>query len=128
MIKVTENTFLLVAAQAYINPNCENTEEFLNDLKHFRYLKRLFNKYLQTSELKERLILNHCILIFNVFERKAATAMLFLKLRGYEHLLKPFLVALSLMPERVDGLDRPLLSSDIHMDQGVVAALRRNLP
>jgi hypothetical protein len=127
-MKVTESNFVFVAARAYENPGCEGAEEFYSDLKIFRYVKRLFNEYLETGVLKERLILNHIVVIFNVFERRAALAMLFLKLRGYEHLLKPFLVAINMMPEKVEGLDRTIVSSDISMDQTVVAALRRNLP
>jgi hypothetical protein len=127
-MRVTEANFAFVAARAYANPNCSGVEEFEDDLKSFRWIKRLFNKYVETGVLKERLILNHLVMIFNVFERRAALAMLFLKLKGYEHILKPFLVALSLMPDRVEGLERTIISSDIPMDQVVVAALRRNLP
>ncbi len=127
MLSVTDANFTFVAARAYCNPGCTDVQEFLDDLKLFRYVKRLFNKFLETGVLKERLILNHIVVIFNVFERKAAVAMLFLKLRGYEHLLKPFLVALSLMPEKVEGLDKPVISSDIVMDERVVNALRESL-
>ncbi len=126
-MKLTDGSFLVYAAKHYDNPSCVGDDEFYEDLKHFRYVKRLFNKYLQTGELKERLILNHIVVIFNVFQREAAVAMLFLKLRGYEELLKPFLVALSLMPERVDGIEGTVRASDIGMDPVIVDALRNAL-
>ena len=65
--KLDELSFVLYAAKHYINPGCLDTDEFFNDLKRFKYLKRLFNKYHETGELKERLILNHIIVIYNVF-------------------------------------------------------------
>jgi hypothetical protein len=59
---VNENNFLLFAAKHYDNPQCHNTEEFYDDLKRFNYLKRLFNRFQEDGEIKERLVLNHLVL------------------------------------------------------------------
>ena len=77
--------------------------------------------------MKERLILNHLIVIFNVFGGKAGTKMLFFRLNGYYDILKPFIVLLGYMPERVEGIgnkNETMFSSDIEMDDKVVQVLR----
>ena len=67
MQKLDDSNFLLYAAANYDNPQCYDTDEFYDDLKRFKYLKRLFNKYREANELKERLILNHLTVLFIVF-------------------------------------------------------------
>ena len=102
MKNLTEETFLLYAAKHYDNPQLQSEEEFYDDLKKFKYIKRLFNKYSESGELKERLILNHIVVLTNVFGPEAAVKMLFLRLPEYLHYLKPFLLMLSILKERVD--------------------------
>lgn len=102
--KLDELSFVLYAAKHYINPGCLDTDEFFNDLKRFKYLKRLFNKYHETGELKERLILNHIIVIYNVFGPTPATRMLFFRLDGHHCYLKPFLEFLGYLPRRVENI------------------------
>lgn len=87
---LTENTFLLYAAKHYDNPHCFDESEFEEDVKRFQYLRKLFQRYKQSGELKERLILNHLIIIYNVFGSHA-TDMLFMKLEGFHEYLKPFI-------------------------------------
>ena len=77
MKTLDDSNFLLYAASNYDNPQCYDTDEFYDDLKRFKYLKRLFNRYKETGELKERLILNHLIVIYNVFGPMPATRLLF---------------------------------------------------
>ena len=91
---VTDSNFTLYAAHYYESP-FPDTKEFNEDLKRIIYIKRLFNMYIDKGELKERLILNHLIVLYNVFGEHA-TPMLFLKLKGYEPLLKSFLLHLYL--------------------------------
>lgn len=122
-----DNNFILYAAKVYDNPHCLDTAEFLDDLNRFKYLKRLFNKYEDSGELRERLILNHIMIIYNVFGVEPATRMLFFKLRGFEPYLKPFLIKLSVMPEHIYGIGiegNTINSSDITMDVGIVDVLR----
>jgi len=102
--KLDETNFLLYAAKHYTNSQCYDTIEFYDDLKRFKYLKRLFNIYVETGELKERLILNHIIIIYNIFGVTPATRMLFFKLLDYKELLKPFLMLLNYMPNKIDQI------------------------
>jgi len=118
-----ENDFNMYAALHYDNAQCYDTEEFLDDLKRFKYIKRLFGKYEESGELRERLILNHLIILYNVFGNEA-TRMLFWKLKGYHHYLKPFLILMNRMPEKIE-LDVVLYSSDISMDLNIVNVLRK---
>ena len=124
--KIDESNFLLYAAKHYDNPQCFDTIEFYDDLKRFKYLKRLFGKYEETGELRERLILNHLIILYNVFGNEA-TRMLFYKLDGYYSYLKPFIVLLGYMPEKITGIgieNKTIHSSDITMDSNIVKTLR----
>jgi hypothetical protein len=116
--------FILYAAKHYNNPQCFDTEEFLDDLKRFKYLKRLFGKYQETGELRERLILNHITILYNVFGDHA-TRMLFLKLESYSSCLKPFIVLLNYMPDKINIEDRIIYSSDMDMDPIIIEVLRK---
>lgn len=118
-----DNNFVLFAAKHYDNPQCYDTEEFYDDLKRFKYLKRLFGKYEETGELRERLILNHLIILYNVFG-DIATKMLFYKLEGYYSFLIPFLVLLHRLPDKVN-VGKIIYTSDIPMDNRIVEVLRK---
>lgn len=103
--RLDESNFLLYAAKFYDNPQCYDTSEFYEDLKRFKYVKRLLNRYVKRGDLKERLILNHVIALNNVFGPTATVRMMFLKLEGMEHLVKPFLVFLSILPDIVENIN-----------------------
>lgn len=123
---VNEDNFVVHAAKHYDNPQCYDTEEFLDDLKRFKYIKRLFNRFEITGDLKERLILNHIMVLYNVFGDEA-TVLLFVKLKGYYTFLKPFLVLINRMPDKINGVmtrDNIVFNSDIAMDPRIVKALR----
>lgn len=125
--KLDETNFLLYAAKHYDNPQCFDTLEFYEDLSRFKYIKRLLNRYEETGELKERLIVNHLIILYNVFG-PATTRMLFFKLDGQLHLLKPFIILLGFLPERVGGVgveNKTIITSDIPMDEKIVKLLRK---
>lgn len=125
--KLDESNFLLYAAKHYDNPQCFDTAEFYEDLKRFKYIKRLINRYIKTADLKERLILNHIIALVNVFGPEPTVRMLFLKLAGYEQHVKPFLVLLNIMPERVMNIgfnNETIISSDIPLDLKIIKKLR----
>ncbi len=98
---LTESNFILYAAKHYDNPQCFSIDEFHQDLLTFKYIKRLFKRYKDSDILKEKLILNHIILINNVFGPEATARMLFLKFDEYDTMLKPFLEYLGLLPEVV---------------------------
>ena len=123
---LNEKNFLLYAMKEYDNPQCVQVEEFYDDLKKVKYIKRLFNQYLNEEVLKERLLLNHIIVFYNVFPVRSATRILFLKIEEeFWPILKTFLVYLSYMPETIDPINgRAIVSDDIQLDQGVVDRLR----
>ena len=70
----------MYAIKHYQNPSCQGMEEFYDDMKRFKYIKRLFRKYKETGELKERLLLNHIIVLYNLFGADAASTLLFFKI------------------------------------------------
>ena len=128
MDKLDESNFLLYAAKHYDNPQCFDTIEFYEDLKRFKYIKRLFNRYIEDGDMKERLVLNHIVVLFNLFGVKATIRMLFLKCRGQEHLLVPFLIALNNLPDTIENIgieNNTINTSDIKMDDYVVNILRK---
>lgn len=118
--------FVLYAAKHYDNPGCESIEEFHDDLNRFKYIKRLFTKYQETGEIKERLVLNHLIALYNLFGAIPTTRMLFFKLEGNWELLKPFLIYLGYMPERLYeiGQHAVIIDSNISLDDEIVNRLR----
>jgi hypothetical protein len=125
--KIDETNFLLFAAKHYDNPQCFDTLEFYEDLSRFKYIKRLLNRYEESGELKERLIINHLIILYNVFG-PVTTKMLFFKLDGQHHLLKPFVILLGHMPDVIRGIgieNKTIISSDIPMDEKIVSILRK---
>ena len=90
--EITKDTWLLYAQQNYDNPTFTKEQEFLDDLKRFKYLKRLFRRYTLTSEIKVRLIVNHIVVLQNVFGVEAACVLLLYKIdEQYWSILKTVL-------------------------------------
>lgn len=77
MIHLDKNNLITFAAHYYRNPGCLCVEEFFQDIARFKYVKRLLNRYDRTGVIQERLLINHIILIYNVFDTNAATEILF---------------------------------------------------
>ncbi len=123
---LTDANFLMFAMKEYNNQQCTNIDEFYDDLKKIKYIKRLINRFLESGKLKEILILNHLIVFYNVFDNKAATRLLFFKIEDkYWSVLKTFLIYLSMMPETVKGIrGEDIISSDIQLNQEVIDKLR----
>jgi|TARA_B100000749_G_C18135552_1_gene345638 hypothetical protein len=98
--KLTPDNIMMFAMKHYDNPSCVDRKEFLDDMKRFKYLKRLFRKYDTSDVLKVRLILNHIIVLANVFGVDASSTLLFFKIeKKHWSTLKTFLVYLNYMPE-----------------------------
>tara|TARA_B110000495_G_scaffold197402_1_gene207610 strand:- start:2485 stop:2859 length:375 start_codon:yes stop_codon:yes gene_type:complete len=117
---VNEDNLVLYAARNYYNPKCIDVEEFYEDLNRIKYVKRLVNRYLsrEDKKLSVRLILNHIVIIFNVFGIEAATKIMRLKFDNENwSIIKPFLIYLKYL--KYDEY------SDIEMDQFVVDELRK---
>ena len=122
-MKLSEDTFITFAMKHYDNPQCHSLSEFEEDLKRFLYLRKLLNRYVKDDDLKERLILNHIIVLYNLFG-DACTYMLFFKLeKEFWPQLVTFLIYLNRMPEEVEGYS--LKVSDFTLDQKIVEALRK---
>ena len=125
---LNEKNFLLYAMKEYNNPQCTEVEEFNDDLKKIKYIKRLLNQYVSEGVLKERLLLNHIIVFYNVFPPAAATRILFFKIEEkFWPMLKPFLFYLKLMPEdKIESvMGKEIKTNEILMDQGVIDSLRK---
>ena len=125
---LNEKNFLLYAMKEYNNPQCTDVEEFNDDLKKIKYIKRLLNQYVSEGVLKERLLLNHIIVFYNVFPPAAATRILFFKIEErFWSILKPFLFYLKLMPEdKIESImGKEIRTNEILMDQGVIDSLRK---
>lgn len=116
---LSEDVFVLFAARHYYNPSCIDADEFHEDLKRFKYVKRLLNRYISNGSLNERLILNHLIVIFNVFTIPAGLKMLEHRITDERHweVLKPFLIYLQIIAN-----DK---YTNVSMDKTIVEALRK---
>jgi hypothetical protein len=100
---LTSNNYIMFAMKHYDNPQCLDIDEFYSDINRIKYLKRLFKRYTTTGELKERLILNHIIVLSNVFGIVPCARLLFFRMENdYHQLLKTFMVFLNVLPEGED--------------------------
>jgi hypothetical protein len=122
---LNDDNYMLFAAKYYENAHCTDLLEFHDDLKRIRYIKRLFKKYEQSGDLKDRLIFNHLIVLYNVFDHRAMTRMLCYKLDDQLQYLKPFLIFLNYWRTDLGELDgKKIIDSDIPVDIGIAQKLR----
>ena len=121
-----DSNYNLLAAKAYSCPGCASEQEFLQDLARIKSIARLFGKYSKTGDLNERLVLNHIIVLYNVFDHQMLTRMLVFKLGDYLHYLKPFLVLIGYWPERIVGIDgTDIIGTEVSMDSVIIEKLRK---
>ena len=122
---LNNDNIMIYATKAYDKPNCIMSE-FREDMKRFNYLKRLFKRYRKLGELREQLVLNHLVVLNNVFGPEAATRLLFFKMSKDDYsALKTYLLFLSCMPERVRSIKgHDIISSEIPVDMTIANALR----
>lgn len=125
-LRLTEKNVIMYAMKYYDNPQCVDIDEFYDDLKRINYIRRLLVRYKNSGELKERLILNHLIILFNVFPIEVATNLLFFKIESdYWTSLKTFLIYLNYMPEKLTFLENcEILTTDIPLDDHIISVLR----
>ncbi len=120
---IDDNSFLILAMHHYDNTQCVNLAEFEEDLKRFGYLKKLFNRYRDNGDLKERLIVNHLIVLYNLFGI-ITTDFLFYKIeKEYWNLLATFLVYLDRMPDSIP--ERGIRLNELQLDTTVIEKLRK---
>ena len=116
--KITSENVIMFAIKHYDNPQCEGEKEFYDDMKRFKYIKRLLRKYKDTNILKERLLLNHIIILNNLFGAEACVTLLLFKIqKEYWGTLKSFLLFLNII--RDDEL------REVIQDEGVLGILEK---
>lgn len=120
---LTDDTFLLYAVKYYDNPGCMGMKEFQDDLKRFKYIKRQLKHYEKTGVIREQLVLNHIILLHNVFAQATVPLLFFKFEEQYWPQLKTFLVFLDYLPDNcmIGGKDE----SEIPLDQQLIFKLRK---
>ena len=123
---LTNDNVMMFAIKAYDKPNCI-LSEFKEDMKRFNYLKRLFRRYRKVDELREQLVINHLVILCNVFTPEIATRLLFFKMSKDDYsTLKTYLLFLSCMPEKVKGIKgQDIISSEIPVDMKIADKLRK---
>jgi len=115
--ELTQGNYMMFALLHYDNPHCKDIKEFFEDIKRLHYIRRLFKRYSEDKVLKERLIINHLVTFYNVFDNKAATRILFYKVEKEFHpILKTFLVYLNRL-----SLDQ---YTEISLDNNIIDKLR----
>lgn len=124
--RLTDDNFLVYCAKVYDNPGMISTDEFMEDLDRIKYIKKLITRYVDTGELKERLILNHIMTLHNCFGTNLSK-ILFLKMEKQFHYIKPFLIMLNALPEVIHdvGKYKRVYTDEIPLDINVVKALRK---
>ena len=111
--KLCTNNFVMYAMKMYSNPLCTGIDEFKEDILRVKYIKRLLLKYKKNNDLKERLILNHIIILQNVFGAEGCTRILFYKIPKELHPhLKAFLEYLQYLPYEIPEVDLNSINSD----------------
>jgi hypothetical protein len=122
-VELSPSNFLLFAAKHYENPSCISIKEFHADLKRIKYIKRLLKRYEKTGQISERLLLNHIILLHNVFN-EAVVPILFYKIeKEYWSQLKTFLVFLQYLPDKYE-IHNDVIETEISLDTTIIHKLR----
>ena len=124
--ELNNDNIMMYAVKAYDKPNCI-LSEFKEDMKRYNYLKRLFKRYRKYEELREQLVLNHLVVICNVFGPEVASRLLFFKMAKDDYpALKTYMLFLNIMPDRVRGIKgQDIISSDIPIDYAIAETLRK---
>ena len=123
--ELSSENIMLFAVKSYDKPICIMSE-FKEDMKRFNYLKRLFYRHRKVGEIKQQLIMNHLMVLYNVFGIEAATRLLFYKIAKEDYpALKTYLLFLSCMPEKIKGIKgHDIISSEIPVDMKIANILR----
>ena len=121
------DTFILYCSRYYDGGFLATTDDFNHDLGRIKYIKKLITRFKKKNELQERLILNHIIVLNNLFGAIPTARILYFKLRNDFDVIKPFLVLLSIMPDKFENVNHVgTIDSDmLPMNQIVVEALRK---
>lgn len=123
---LTDDNIELYTMKHYDNPQCTSMKDYQEDMKTFKYIKRLLNQYNDDGQLKEKLLLKHFIILYNIFAPEPGTRILFYKVdETFYPTIKTFLVYLNFMPIVVKGIrGQDIISSNIQLDEVAVTKLR----
>ena len=124
---LTKDTFVLYCTRHYDGRYCATMDDFNEDLNKIKYIRKLVTRYETTGELKERLILNHLIVLNNVFGAVAASRIIYFKLRDQFKVLKPFLSTIGILPDHYYNIDHEgsiVITNMIETDPKVEEALK----
>ena len=124
---LTDENYVIVSAHNYDMGISHSTEEFFEDLKRIGYIKKLLTQYSEGKQLKERLILNHLIILNNVFGPMHLNRLLYLKLKDHFMYIKPFMVLLGVLPDKIYKVaeEGVILMDLIPLDPNIVEKLRK---
>ncbi len=123
---LTDKNFLVYFAKHYRVKKYFTDEEFLEDLNRIKYIKKLITRYIENNDLKERLILNHIIILNNCLGPIALNKILYLKLKPQFKYIKPFLILLNVLQEKITMVNNEeiIYTDEILMDNIIVERLR----
>jgi len=124
--QLTHKNYFLYCAKHYDNPQCIDIEEFKEDLNRIKYIKKLITRYEQKNELREQLILNHILTLYNVFGPIHLPRILYLKMRPQIKYITPFLIMLNCLPDTLYNIDdEKIIYTDVWpIDRNIVQKLR----
>ena len=121
---ITDDNFLLYAVKYYNNPSCTGMKEFQDDIKRFKYIKRLLRKYKKTKHISEKLVMNHIILLNNVFGSFTVPSLFYKIEVDHWPQLKTFLVFLNYLPDNY-LINNTIHESEIPLDEFLINKLRK---
>lgn len=126
-VRLTDENFILYCAQCYDNSKYVSTEDFFEDIDRLKYIKKLITRYVESGDLRERLILNHIIILNNCFGPEALCKIFYLKLNSQMKYIKPFLVLLNILPEKLYNVNEENVidTNLIEMDPVIIDKLRK---
>jgi hypothetical protein len=125
---LTHKNFLIYSMQNYDNIHCSGVEEFQEDIQRIKHLKKLITRYQKTGELRARLILNHCMVLYNTFGPIATTRMLYLKMgKEYMPFIVPCLIQIGIWPTHLWNVGEigSINTDSLPLNQKMVDALRK---
>ena len=126
---LNHKNYFLYCAKYYDNPQCVDIEEFKEDLNRIKYIKKLITRYEQKGELREHLILNHIITLYNVFGPSHLPRILYLKMNKQISCITPFLILLNCMPDVLYNVDdeEVIHTDEWPIDMNIVRELRKKI-
>lgn len=127
---LSDSNFIPYCAANYNNPCCSGPKEFYEDIQRIKYVKKLLTRFSETGDLKTRLILNHIVILSNLFNPIVLNRILYLKAPNQFHQIKPFLLAIGKLSDKIENVreNGTILTDMFLMDPKIVNSVREILP